>query len=296
MKHAILGLGAIGGLLGTALAHLGEDVTALVRTESRPQYTGMVRLERPYETIEAQVHIKTGLSGPVDVLWIAVKEHQLVPAMSGLVGSRRSIGVVVPLLNGIEHVAVLRSLFTHDQVIPATILVSSERVASERFIQRSPFANLAIGSRAEERLTSLRAGLEMAGFSVEFNTDEITMLWRKLAFLAPLALVGAASGKNKQEIFEDQQWRIRLEAALLEACSVATADGARVSRTDILSLLQEVPPAMRSSLQKDLAAGLLSEVDAIGGAIIRSGERHEVAAPIIQELVNEITGRLKKSN
>jgi ketopantoate reductase len=47
---------------------------------------------------------------------------------------------------------------------------------------------------------------------------------------------------------------------------------------------------------ENLAAGLLPEVDAIGGAITRSGERHEVAAPIIQELVNEITGRLKKTN
>ncbi len=229
-------------------------------------------------------------------MWIAVKGHHLVPAMSGLVGRGGSIGIVVPLLNGIEHVAVLRSLFTHDQVVPATILVSSERVASERFIQRSTFANLAIGSRAEERFTFLRGGLEAAGFSVEFNTDEITMLWRKLAFLAPLALVGAASGKNKQEIFEDQRWRVRLEAALLEACNVATADSARVSPADILTLFQGLPPTMRSSLQKDLRAGLVSEIDAIGGAITRSGERHDVAAPVIQKLVDEITGRLGKTN
>ena len=33
MDHAILGAGAIGGLVGTALASLGEDVTLIVRPE-----------------------------------------------------------------------------------------------------------------------------------------------------------------------------------------------------------------------------------------------------------------------
>ena len=38
MKHAILGAGAIGGLVGTALSSLGEDVTVVVRPEKLPSY------------------------------------------------------------------------------------------------------------------------------------------------------------------------------------------------------------------------------------------------------------------
>jgi 2-dehydropantoate 2-reductase len=292
VKHAILGAGAIGGLLGAALGHSGEDVTLVVRPEAGARYTGALQLKRSHETIRARVEIKTGLSGPVDVLWIAVKGHQLLPALSAI--SRGVwIGAIVPLLNGIEHVAVLRSFFTHDQVVPATILVSCERVAPEQFVQRSPFANLTIASMGEERLGRVRIGLEAAGFTVEFATDEKTMLWRKLAFLAPLALVGAASGKDKQGIFGDAAWRNRLEAAVAEVCEVATADGGGVHRMEILSILGALPPAMRSSMQKDLAAGLEPEVDAIGGAIIRAAKRHEIGLPVIEELVREIAGRLK---
>jgi ketopantoate reductase len=36
MKHAILGAGAVGGLVGAVLGHEGEDVTLLVRPETIP--------------------------------------------------------------------------------------------------------------------------------------------------------------------------------------------------------------------------------------------------------------------
>ena len=292
MKHAILGAGAIGGLLGAALEHSGEDVTLVVRREVRARYTGTLQLERSYETIRARVEKKTGLHGPVDVLWIAVKGHQLLPALSA-VSRSGSIGAVAPLLNGIEHVAALRSFFTDGQVVLATILVLSERVAPEQFVQRSPFANLMIASMGEERLGRVRAGLEAAGFTVEFAADEKTMLWRKRAFLAPLAYVGAASGKDKQGIFGDAPWRNRLEAAVAEVCEVGVADGGRVHRMEILSILGALPSAMRSSMQKALSAGLEPEVDAIGGAIIRAGKRYEIGVPVIEDLVREIAGRSK---
>jgi ketopantoate reductase len=34
LRHVVLGAGAVGGLIGAVLAHEGDDVTVLVRTES----------------------------------------------------------------------------------------------------------------------------------------------------------------------------------------------------------------------------------------------------------------------
>jgi hypothetical protein len=70
----------------------------------------------------------------------------------------------------------------HDQFVPATILVSSERVAPGRIIQHSPFAKLAISSVGEQRLRGVVTRLDSVGFSVQFTSDEKSMLWRKLAF------------------------------------------------------------------------------------------------------------------
>jgi len=44
MKHAILGAGAVGGLVGAVLAHEGEDVTLLVRPENQSGYPEKLKM------------------------------------------------------------------------------------------------------------------------------------------------------------------------------------------------------------------------------------------------------------
>jgi len=294
MKHAILGAGAVGGLVGAALAHEGDHVTLLVRPRTRTQHPGMLRLKRPYDTIEAPVRIETRLTEPVDVLWVAVKSHQLVAALHAIPPGE-VITTIVPLLNGIEHVNVLRFRFHHERVVPATILVESERLAPGRIVQRSPFARLALSMIGEQRLEGVAARLRHAGFSCTFQADEKTMLWSKLAFLAPFALIGTASDKDKQGIFADVTWRARLESAVGEVCAVAAADGAVVDRKEILAKLEALPASMRSSMQKDVSAGLMPELDAIGGPIIRTGRNYGLDVPGTRKLVAEIEERLNRS-
>src|SRR5258708_38284359 len=122
MKHAILGAGAVGGLVGAALAHEGDHVTLLVRPRTHTQHPGMLRLKRPYDTIEAPVRIETRLTEPVDVLWVAVKSHQLVAALAAIPPAA-VIPTIFPLLIRLTHHNVLRFRFHHERVVPATILV-----------------------------------------------------------------------------------------------------------------------------------------------------------------------------
>ena len=293
MKHAILGAGAVGGLVGAALAHEGDHVTLLVRPRTHTQYPGMLRLKRPYDTIEAPVRIETRLTEAVDVLWVAVKSHQLVAALRAIPPGE-VITTIVPLLNGIEHVNVLRFRFHHERVVPATILVESERLAPGRIVQRSPFVRLALSMIGEQRLEGVAARLRHAGFSCKFQADEKTMLWSKLAFLAPFALIGTASDKDKQGIFADVTWRARLESAVGEVCAVAAADGAVVDREEVLGKLEALPASMRSSMQKDVSAGLMPELDAIGGPIIRTGRNYGLDVSVTRKLVAEIEERLNR--
>jgi 2-dehydropantoate 2-reductase len=291
MKHAILGAGAVGGLVGAVLAHEGEDVTLLVRPETNTPYPGTLSLKRPSETIEAAVRIETAISDDTDVLWIAVKAYQLVEAL-GAVPPESKIATIIPLLNGIDHVDLLRSRFGHDRVVSATIAVESERLAPGQIVQRSPFVRLMLSTMGEERLASVADRLRRGGFTCEFQADEKTMLWSKLAFLGPFALTGTASDMDKQGIFADAAWRARLESAVVEACTVAAADGASVDRGKILATLGSLPATMRSSMQKDVSAGRIPELDAIGGPIIRAGRAYSLDVPVTRELIARIQDRL----
>ena len=294
MKHAILGAGGVGGLIGAALAHEGDPVTLLLRPETLTNHPRQLRLEGPAGTIEAQVRTETELREPVDVLWITVKAYQLAAGLRAVPPHGPGIGSIVPLLNGIDHVALLRSHFDRGRVFPGTIAVESERVAPGHIIQRSPFARLALSAIGEHQLAGAAAGLRRAGFSCEFQKDEKTMLWGKLAFLAPFALTTTAGNKSKQEIFADPVWRARLESTVREACAVAAAEGATVDQLKILATIESLPATMRSSMQKDVSAGRRPELDAIGGPIIRAGRIHEIHVPTTRELIARIEDRLSQ--
>ncbi len=285
MKHAILGAGAVGGLVGTALATLGEDVTVIVRGERLAEYPAKLSAERPSGTLTASAKAVSRLTEPVDVLWIATKAFQLQAALEAV----QSVpSAVVPLLNGVDHVAVLRARYADVQVIPATIAVEAERLAPGRFIQRSPFVGLNIAASAERLLGGIVSRLTDLGFTCQFIQNEKTLLWSKLCFLAPFALVTSASGKNKGEVYADPAWKDKLWSAVAEACAVAKADGAELDVSKLHGTFDSFPPTLRSSVQKDLAAGRPLELDAIAGPIVRGGKRFGIAVPTTIELMTMI--------
>jgi enoyl-CoA hydratase/carnithine racemase len=69
--------------------------------------------------------------------------------------------VVVPLLNGIDHMDLLRRHFGPEAVLPASIAIESERVRPGVVRQLSPFAvvRLSPGPRADDLRAELDAAL-----------------------------------------------------------------------------------------------------------------------------------------
>ena len=107
MRHAILGAGGVGGLIGACLAHAGDFVTLVVRRETLAQYPKQLHLESPFGNFTVNVSVAAEVPA-VDVLWITVKATQLEPALVAL-KNPDAVRAIVPLLNGIDHISVLRA-------------------------------------------------------------------------------------------------------------------------------------------------------------------------------------------
>jgi 2-dehydropantoate 2-reductase len=296
VRHAVLGAGGVGGLVGGVLARAGHTVTLLVRPGRQNHYPNQLTVESgTLGTFEAPVRMTDRIDEPFDIVWITVKATALEAALEAVPEHDLGSGVVVPLLNGVDHIGQLRDRYGPERVLPGTIRVEAERVEPGRVRQLSPFANVEVApspatpTRAEEVCGDLRA----AGLSCEVQDDEVTMLWGKLCFLAPFALATTASGVTLGDVRSDARWHSRLESCVAEACSVAAVEGAKLTPQPILAALEGAPDALRSSMQKDVAAGRAPELDAIAGPILRGGHKYGIDVPTTRALVDRIAALLK---
>jgi 2-dehydropantoate 2-reductase len=281
MRHGILGAGGIGGLLGAALARAGSDVVLLMRPEALARYGGRLAVESVVlGDFEVDVPAAAGLDREVDVLWVATKAIHLEPSLALVPPERVDRAVVIPLLNGVDHVALLRARYRN--VVAGAIRVESERLDPSRIRQSFPFLRFELAG-AEPIAAELRA----AGIECRVRPDELSLLWDKLAFLAPVALATTALDVPLGDARDDERYR-RCQG---EAVAVARAEGADIDERALLAIQEAAPAGMRSSMQKDVAAGREPELDAIAGPILRGGKRHGIPVPNTEELARLVATR-----
>jgi 2-dehydropantoate 2-reductase len=60
----------------------------------------------------------------------------------------------------------------------------------------------------------------------------------------------------------------------------------------VLEDLAGLLPDQTSSLARDVEAGHETELDAIGGAVLRAARRHDIATPAVAELVRRVGERV----
>jgi 2-dehydropantoate 2-reductase len=238
----------------------------------------------------APVDADTELREPVDLCLITVKQTALGPALQRVPPDTLGDGLVVPLLNGIEHADLLRRHYRPDLVAPSVIRVESTRVASGIIQHGSPFVEIELASATakHERLEAVAEMLTAAGVPTRVQDDETATLWAKMTFLAPLALLTTRYGLTTGDL--RTQRRDELLALIEETAAVSRACGAPADAEKTLRFYDSLPAGMKSSMQRDAEAGRPLELDAIGGALIRAAKRHGVTVPVATRLVADLTG------
>jgi 2-dehydropantoate 2-reductase len=288
---AILGPGGVGGFLAGALARVGDDVVVVAResTAELIRRNGVeVRSVRLGDFV-TQPSAVSSLEREVDTLIVTTKATTLEPALERVVEAPR---VVVPLLNGLDHMATLREQFGRDRVAAGAIRIESDRPQEGVIVQTSPFLRVDLASDDPElrpALSELAEALERAGVPAELGVSEAQILWSKLVRLNALALTTSAYAVPVGIIRADH--RAELEACIREAAGVANADGAHIDPAARLQELDEAHAELGSSMQRDIAAGREPELDAIAGSILRAAARHGLACPTIERLAQKVARR-----
>lgn len=292
----MLGPGGVGGLLAGALHRAGTEVVVVAResTAATIAHQGLAVQSVILGDFVAHPPARSRLTEPVDALIVATKATGLATALERIAAPAT---VVLPLLNGLDHLALLRQRFPAPTVLAGSIRVEADRPLPGVIVHTSPFLLVSMATHepaARPAMQALADELVHAHVPVKVLESEAQVMWSKLIRLNALACVTSAHDVLLGQIRSTPELHAELVGAIEEASAVAKAEGAPgVDAAKALAELHAAHPTLGSSMQRDIAAGREPELDAIPGSVLHAAARHGIPCPTIERLVGLIRVRIE---
>jgi len=290
MRIAIFGTGGAGGYFGAQLARAGEEVIFIARGEHLQAIrTQGLRVETSRGEIviqPAQADDDAANVGVVDAVIVGVKAWQVTDAaraMQPMIGPKT---FVVPLQNGVEAPLQLTAVLGAEHVLGGlcgtmSLIVGPGHIRSIGEMHFIKFGEL--DKRPSERTEQLRQTFERAGVKVEVPSDIHVALWEKFLFVVSFGGVGAVTRAPIGVLRTLPETRRLLEGCMHEIFAVGRARKIALSDGIVeksMAFLDSLAPSGTTSLQRDIADGKPSELEAWNGAVLRLGREVSLATPL----------------
>lgn len=309
MKVAVVGLGAVGGLIAARLARAGHEVSALARGETlaRVRRDGLrVESARGSFSVPLAASDDAATLGPHELVVIAVKAPALA-AVAAAIGPLLGLTtVLLPAMNGVPwwflpaampEQAPLASVdpggrllarLTLDRVLGCVVHLAASSPAPGRVLHNIG-ERLIVGEPAgggSARVDAVCAALASAGFQAEASADVRGDVWYKLWGNMTINPVSALTGALTDAILDDTLVRDFVLRCMAEAAEIGARIGCPIAQSgaDRLDLTRELG-GFRTSMLQDADAGRPIELDALVTAVHEIAGRVGVAAPNVGALL-----------
>ncbi|MEU0084712.1 ketopantoate reductase family protein [Streptomyces sp. NPDC006274] len=291
MRILVVGAGATGGYFGARLAEAGRDVTFLVRPEraDRLRSTGLV-IRGPHGDLRLDPSLVTAdeLPGAYDLVLLGVKAYALNVAIGNLVPAVGPHTAILPMLNGMRHIAVLKRKFGPQAVLGGVCQVTTTLDPDGGISRLGGHQQLVYGachSPGPVRIHDVDAGLQGAGFTARLADDIVQEMWEKWVHVAAVGAITCLMRGVVGDIVAAPGGRDFAERTVAECAAVAAACGqparaAALERT--LAAVTEPHAPTASSLYRDLLRGSPVEADHILGDLVERADRRSVAIPLLR--------------
>lgn len=307
LRIAVAGAGAVGSVIGGLLAGAGHDVVLIGRDPHMAAIasgglavTGLFGEHRVALETATDAAAVGARARDLDFVLVTVKSHATAAVVRELatwpVAPRR----VVSMQNGLGNLEMLEETFGPDRTLGARVifgaLVPEPGQAHVTVCARPVAIGPARSDEAAEREAArLASAIDAAGIPCEAVASVTPHLWEKVLYNCGLNPLGALHGLTYGEVAASERLRPLLDGAIDEGFEVARRSGAGLRWDDAASFRTYfhdvlLPPtaAHRSSMRQDLESGRRTEIDAIGGAIVRAGTKVGWPTPINAMLVEQV--------
>lgn len=295
MKIAIFGTGGVGGYFGGRLAQNGEDVTFIARG-AHLQAILASGLHVESSDGDFTIHPAKATDAPqtvgeVNLIVLATKAWQLSDAIEQMQPMIGKETIILPLLNGMEHMDILLNTFGKGHVIGGFCRISTfisapgviHHVGIKPYIAYGEWDN-----STSERIHKVhKLCSSINGIVAEIPANIQTAMWEKFIFITGTSGVGAYTRKPIGEYRSNPETRAMLFNAFNETAAVACAIGVSIAEAFVNETMQRIdnaPGNVMASMQKDMMEGKPSELNEQTGAVIRMGKAVGVPTPTHEKL------------
>lgn len=290
MRILMAGAGATGGYFGARLAQAGQDVTFLVRERryQQLQENGLV-LQTPQGTEKLQPQLTQAgtLTGHYDLIIITVKSFALDQVMDDITPVVGPDTLIMPILNGMRHIATLQQRFGEDKVMGGLCKINATLGDNGEVIQMTPLHQLyygALDGNNDARLQRVDAALRDCQVDTFFSDNIMDELWEKWLLLSTLGAVCCLARGNTQQILTSRGGEALLQGIFTEILTVISAEGYQprpAVTARIFELLNNPATPMTSSMYRDLTQGFNIEADQVIGDLLLRAKRTGLATPLL---------------
>lgn len=277
MRILVLGAGGIGGLVGGRLMQHGEDVTFLVR-EQRQQMLERsgLRINSPYGDVDLPVIAKRRdeIGADHDLVLLACKAYDLDSAIDAIRPAMAGTAAVLPMLNGIGHIAKLNDIFGADRVLGGSIKMQVTLTPDGVVRQLSEWQTLTFGEQdgaTSARTQALREALEKTGIETRLSDNVMRDMWLKMVHLSTVAGLTCLMRANVGEIARTPDGTALAQRLLRLNAEIAAHAGHRPDEAFMktyLDLLAQTDSVYEASMLRDLEKGGRIESEQILGYML----------------------------
>jgi 2-dehydropantoate 2-reductase len=320
MKVAVVGAGAVGAFVGASLARGGADVTLIARgahLAALRERGVRVRSGRGDFSAHPAATDDLASAGPVDVVILAVKAHQLAAVAGALPALFGTDTAVVAMQNGIPwwyfqanggpfDGRPVRSVDADGRIsaaietrrIVGCVVYAATEIEAPGVIRHVEGTRFSLGDPARgisARTERIAQAFMAGGLKAPVEADLRPEIWFKVLGNATLNPISALTRATLVDMCSDSLVAELTAEMMYEMVAVAAAHGVTMP----MSVEKRIDGARRvgahkTSMLQDLEAGKALEIDAMTGAVLELGELAGVATPATRH-VYALTKLLERS-
>jgi 2-dehydropantoate 2-reductase len=305
VRVLVVGAGAVGAYFGARLLEAGVDTTFLVRPKREAQLRqglsirspkGDIRLAAP-PTITAET-LRKGFG----VILLSCKAYDLAGAVESFAPAVSPDTAILPLLNGMRHLDVLKDRFGAGLVLGGQCQIAATLGEDGNVVHLNDTHQLSYGELAgprSERTLAIEAAFSRAKFDARLSEAVLQEMWEKWVFIAALAgstcLMRGSVGDIVRSGSADLMRRM-----LRECAAIADAQGF-APRTQALAraeaVLTDAGSSLTASMLRDLERGARTEAEhVVGDLLARRSSRPGELSLLDVAYVHLKTYELRRAN